>query len=231
MTDVRRHSWNLDTKKARETQSLLAGMLVTEGDVVSPRLIAGCDAAFLDGGKKILGALVLFSYPELEIVLQKTAIQDVLMPYVPGLLSFREAPVLENLLKNLDDKPDLVMFDGHGYAHPRRLGLASHLGLRLDIPSIGVAKSILTGKVIGQLGQKRSSQSDLIDTKTGERIGIALRTRNGVKPVYVSVGNHLGLEESVRLVLACGGGFKLPEPTRQADKLAAEEKKRLKEKR
>lgn len=224
MSDPRRHSWEVSIPEALEIQRTLASLVVRSGRIRNLHLIAGCDAAFIDGGTRIVGALVLLSYPDLEVIERLTLIDEVRMPYVPGLLSFREAPVLEHLLSGLPQKPGLIMFDGHGYSHPRRLGLACHLGLRLDIPSIGVAKSILTGRVETEPDTERGSRSWLLDAKSGERLAAVLRTRNGVKPLYISVGHMLDIEEAVRLVLECGRGRRLPEPTRLADRLAAEAK-------
>jgi len=225
LNDPRRHTWDVNIAEAMEIQRALAGLVQRSGRLENPRFVAGCDAAFTDGGACIVGALVLLSFPELEVLERRTLKEDVRMPYVPGLLSFREAPTLERLLLSLPQKPDFIMFDGHGYSHPRRLGLACHLGVRLGIPSVGVAKSILTGRIENEAGMVRGSRSWLIDARSGERLAAVLRTRDGVRPLYVSVGHMLDIEEAVRLVLECGRGRRLPEPTRLADALAAEAKR------
>ena len=162
-------------------------------------------------------AVVLLSYPALEIVEQHVYEEPVRMPYIPGLLSFREIPCILGAFDQLKRQPDLVMVDGQGIAHPRRLGIASHLGLWLDLPTIGCAKSILTGhhaKVGEEVGDWVPLHAD------GETIGAVLRTRARVKPMIVSIGHRISLETSLRYVLACGKGYRLPEPTRLADKLS-----------
>jgi deoxyribonuclease V len=146
---------------------------------------------------------------------------------VPGLLSFREIPVLLAALRKLRDMPDLLFCDAQGYAHPRRLGLASHLGVVLDLPSIGNAKSLLIG-TYGALSQTAGSWTPLIDERTGgERIGAVLRTRTGVKPIYVSQGHRVSLETSIRLTLAVTDGYRIPRPTRDADRFAGEIKRKV----
>lgn len=162
-------------------------------------------------------AVVLLSYPELEIVERHVYEEPVRMPYIPGLLSFREIPCILGAFAQLKQQPDLVMVDGQGIAHPRRLGIASHLGLWLDLPTIGCAKSILTGHhtpVGEEVGAWVPLRAD------GETIGAVLRTRAHVKPMIVSPGHRISLETSLRYVLACSKGYRLPEPTRQADKLS-----------
>ena len=162
-------------------------------------------------------AVVLLSYPELEIVERHVYEEPVRMPYIPGLLSFREIPCILGAFAQLKQQPDLVMVDGQGIAHPRRLGIASHLGLWLDLPTIGCAKSILIGHH-APLGEEVGDWVPL--HADGETIGAVVRTRAHVKPMIVSPGHRISLETSLRYVLACSKGYRLPEPTRQADKLS-----------
>lgn len=181
------------------------------------RLIAGVDASYHQG--TILAATVLFEYPALEIVDQAVAEMPVDFPYIPGLLSFREAPAILAALGQLSRSPDVLIVDGHGLAHTRRFGLACHLGLWLDLPSIGCAKSILVGE-LEPLGSEAGSTAQLISD--GEILGVALRTRKDVNPVYLSIGHRVDLESAVQINLACNVGYRLPEPTRQAHILAKE---------
>lgn len=162
-------------------------------------------------------AVVLLSYPDLEILERHVYEEPVRMPYIPGLLSFREAPSVLGAFARLRQQPDLVMVDGQGIAHPRRLGIASHLGLWLDLPTIGCGKSILVGHH-AHLSEEAGSWVPLVDNS--ETIGAVLRTRAHVKPMIISLGHRISLETSLRYVLACSRGYRLPEPTRQADKLS-----------
>jgi len=183
-----------------------------------PRLIAGLDISGASDEGYALAAVVVLSYPRLEIVEIQTARARPPFPYVPGLLSFREISVLFAALDRLTVQPDLLVVDGHGRAHPRRFGLASHLGVLFDIPTIGCAKSLLVGSH-GLLREARGSTAVL--KHKGEAIGKAVRTRSGVKPVYVSVGHKIDVRSAVRWVLAFATGYRLPEPTRLADQAAS----------
>ena len=164
-------------------------------------------------------AVVLLSYPDMEILERHVYEEPVRMPYIPGLLSFREVPCILGAFAHLHQQPDLVMVDGQGIAHPRYFGIASHLGLWLDLPTIGCAKSILRGHYSEKaLSEEAGSWVPLM--YKGERIGAAVRTRSHVKPMIISLGHRISLETSIRYVLACCRGYRLPEPTRQADKLS-----------
>jgi deoxyribonuclease V len=160
---------------------------------------------------------VLFSFPELTMLEKHVYEEPLRMDYIPGLLSFRELPALLGAFQQLKQKPDLVMADGQGIAHPRRLGIATHLGLLIDTPTIGCAKSILIGSH-EPVGEKVGDWKPLLYKH--EVIGAALRTRAKVKPMYISQGHKISLNSSIKYVLACGGGYRLPETTRQADKLS-----------
>ncbi len=181
------------------------------------RLVAGVDASYHQG--MIFAAAILFKFPSQEIVDQTVADMPLEFPYIPGLLSFREAPAILTALAQLSKSPDVLIVDGHGFAHPRRFGLACHLGVWLDLPSIGCAKSILVGEH-APLGSEAGSSAQL--TTKGEVLGVALRTRRNVKPVYLSIGHRVDLESAVEVILASGKGYRLPEPTRQAHFLAKE---------
>ena len=221
------HAWDLSPKDAIALQKALAGAVV-RSDRFGPggrraiRRIAGVDAAFAEGGRVIRAAAVMLDYPELVQTGEALIERPTAFPYVPGLLSFREVPALLEALGQLSSAPDLILCDGHGYAHPRRFGLACHLGLWLDVPAIGVAKSRLTGSH-DEPGPAKGDVAWLLADKgarPGERIGAVLRTRERVKPVYVSAGHRVSLRTALALTLGCATRFRLPEPTRLADKLS-----------
>jgi len=207
------HSWDLTPARAIFLQKELACEVITSGEVDSVRLIGGADISVPRGKRTARAAIVVLSYPELEIVEVETIMAELAFPYIPGLLSFREAPVILELFEKLSHKPDLLFVDGQGIAHPRRLGIASHLGLWLDRPTIGCAKSRLCGEHV-EVGLEAGRQAWLIDR--GEVIGMVLRTRSGARPLYISTGHEISLEESVRWTLACTRGYRLPEPSRLA---------------
>jgi deoxyribonuclease V len=207
------HQWQVSTAQAREIQSRLAGQVVTEGDIASLHFVAGVDMSSTDSGGVARGAIVVLSYPELAVVEVETAEERLTLPYIPGLLSFRESPVILAACEKLRNIPDLILVDGQGIAHPRRLGLASHLGLLLDLPTIGCAKSILCGRQ-KPLPEQAGSYAELIDD--GQVVGAALRTRPGVAAIYVSIGHKIGLASALDWVMKCCRGYRLPEPTRLA---------------
>ena len=210
------HRWDLAPREAVVLQRELAGRVRCEDDHGPWRTVAGVDVGLRHGVAR--AAVVVLSYPTLQEVAHAVAEAPVTFPYVPGLLSFREAPVALAALAQLDALPDVLIFDGQGCAHPRRLGIASHVGVLLDWPTVGCAKSRLCGQHQG-LDTERGSQAPLMDGE--ERIGVVLRTRHAVRPVYVSVGHRVSLESAVALVLACGAGYRLPEPIRRAHHLAS----------
>lgn len=181
------------------------------------RLVAGLDAHYQPRAGLVWGAAALLRWPELELVESALACRKLDFPYVPGLLSFREAPALLAALACLSRTPDLLFIDGQGIAHPRRLGLASHVGVLADVPAIGVAKSRLIGS-FDPPGREKGTSAPLIDK--GETIGAVLRTRAGVRPLFVSIGHRIALDAAVRLVLEAAPRYRLPEPTRLADRLS-----------
>ncbi len=210
------HRWDISTREAIELQRRLADRVRTEPLRGQVRAVAGADCAFLDGGRRIVAAAVLCRGPTWEVVEAAHVVLPCTFPYVPGLLSFREGPAVIAAVEKLSARPDLLMCDGQGVAHPRRLGLAAHVGLWLDLPTIGVAKSRLCGEH-RPVGAGRRCRRQLRDGD--EVIGAVVRTRTGVKPLYVSVGHRITLDEAIRWTLRCGCCYRLPEPTRQADLL------------
>src|SRR5438552_605402 len=236
------HEWNVTPAEAREIQEKLRAKWEGEDRLSDIRTVAGLDAAFVLSGSQALkkrsrwtalreanraiGGVVVFRFPEMVEIARASALLPLRFPYVPGFLSFREIPALLAALAKLKRMPDLLFCDGQGYAHPRRMGLATHLGILLDRPTIGCAKSILTG-THGDLAEKAGSWTALTDDKAGgERIGAAVRTRDGVKPIYVSQGHRVSLENAIRLTLAVSDGARIPRPTRAADQFVSEVKRR-----
>ncbi len=202
-----------DLAGARSQQAEIARAIVEEDPPGPIRTVGGADVAY-DRRERVLHAAVVVLDPaSLEVIETADFSGRAEFPYVPGYLSFRETPAIVGAWSRLRTRPDLLMVDGHGRAHPRRAGLACHLGVVLGSPVIGVAKSVLVGKP-GEPGSRRGSVAPLLDG--GERVGAVLRTRDGVAPVYVSVGHRVRLDTAVRWVLACGRGFRLPEPIRRA---------------
>ena len=213
-----KHSWNISPGRAIAVQRTLAGLVSSEPLATPVETIAGADCAFLDGGKKIVAAVVLCDAKSMEPLGSASVVRPCRFPYVPGLLSFREAPAVIAAVEKLIPRPDLLMCDGQGLAHPRGLGLASHVGLWLDMPTIGVAKSRLCGTRRAP-GENRRCRTQL--RFGGRVVGAVLRTRSGVKPLYISVGHRLSLAQAVSWTLRCGRGVRLPEPTRKAHQLVS----------
>ncbi len=209
----RLHGWHLSTTEAMNLQRELATQVINSGDILEPRYIAGVDMSVNRIKGIARAAVVVLSYPELKIVETRTAQGTIDFPYIPGLLSFRELPLTLAACEQLDISPDLFIVDGQGVAHPRRLGLASHLGLFLNKPTIGCAKSLLCG-LCSEPEYDRGSYTNITDID--DIIGAALRTRQGVKPVYVSIGYKINLQTAIQWVLNCCNGYRLPEPTRLA---------------
>jgi deoxyribonuclease V len=208
------HEWNVSSTEAGRLQRDLAGLVVRSRCLFQPpRYVAGIDLSVDRASGLGRAAVVVLSFPRLELVEVRTVEGALTWPYVPGFLSFREMPLILAAWDLIETAPDLVLVDGHGSAHPRRLGIASHLGLFLDVPTVGCAKSLLCG-AHGSLGTERGDTADIIHRD--EVVGVAVRTRRGVKPVYVSVGHKCGFADAVESVLHCTGRYRLPEPTRLA---------------
>jgi deoxyribonuclease V len=243
-TELRRHPWDVSVAEAKHIQESLRGLWEGRDRLGTIRTVAGLDATFvltesqalrkpvshwnrLREANRAIGCVVIYQFPQMQEIARAFAILPLEFPYVPGLLSFREIPVLLAALAQLKESPDLLFCDGQGYAHPRRFGLATHLGVLLDKPSIGCAKSVLIG-THGPLAKKAASWTDLLDEKAaGERIGAVLRTRDGVRPIYVSQGHRISLEKAIQLTIAVTSGFRIPRPTRDADHFASEVKRKL----
>ncbi len=212
------HDWDVTPKQAVAIQRELRERVIVRDDFGELRRVAGVDVGFEEGGTITRAAVVVLRLPGLAQVEHAVARQPTRFPYVPGLLSFREVPAVVEALNCLSAVPDLLLCDGQGYAHPRRFGFACHLGLWMDLPSIGVAKTRLIGEH-GDVPEGRGEWCPL--THEAETIGAVLRTRQGVKPIYVSVGHRVSLESSVDVVMRCTPRYRLPETTRQADRLAS----------
>lgn len=213
------HSWDVSAEEAKALQRDLAPMVSRASAVpMVVRRVAGADISSPDPDGMVRAAVVVLAYPTLQVEEVSLAEGRPSLPYIPGLLSFRETPILMDALKTLERAPDLIIVDGQGCAHPRSFGLACHVGLITDVPTIGCAKSRLTGKH-GPLSAAAGSRAELISK--GEVVGMALRTRTGVRPVYVSVGHKVDLASAVEWVLACCRGTRLPETTRLAHRAAA----------
>ena len=209
----RLHSWQVSTAQALDLQRRLAGQVSRNGEVTAPRFIAGVDISAGKAQEMATAAVVVLNYPELRLVETKVAQGRLDFPYIPGLLSFRESPLTLAACQQLTITPDLILVDGQGIAHPRRFGLASHLGLFLNTPTIGCAKSRLCGQH-EEPGVEPGSYTEVIDRD--ETIGVALRTKLGVKPIYVSIGHKVDLQTAIYWVMKCCCGYRLPEPTRLA---------------
>lgn len=218
MAEAITHAWDVSIEEAVAIQRRLAPLAHAASPITldAVRLVAGVDVSYADCAR---GAVVVYRYPEMEMVDQATATRETPFPYVPGLLSFREVPVALATLARLRVTPDLLLCDGQGYAHPRRFGLACHLGLLTGIPSAGVAKTWL----IGEYDEPGPAVGDFAPLRAGgETIGVALRTREGTKPLFVSAGYRVTLEQAATVTLGCLRGYRQPEPTRVADHLATQ---------
>lgn len=212
------HSWALTPRQAIALQKQLRDKVLREDSLGTVRHVAGTDVGFEQSGTVTRAAVAVLTYPGLELVDYSIARLPTCFPYVPGLLSFREAPVVLAALDALRLKPDLILCDGQGIAHPRRMGIASHIGILCDIPTIGVGKTRLTGSH-EEPPQQRGAWQPLTDRS--EIIGAVLRTRVNTKPIFVSTGHRISLQTAVQYVLACTTRFRLPETTRWAHRLAS----------
>jgi deoxyribonuclease V len=217
------HTWDVTPKEAIQVQKQLSAKVITQGCMPSPKLVAGADAAFDLEAKQVIAAVVVLTFPSLEPVETVVHRERLSFPYIPGFLSFREAPALLQAFEKVRHDPDVVFVDGHGLSHPRAAGIACHIGVCLDKPTIGCAKSLLVSTHRAP-GLSRGSHTSLYDANN-RVIGSVVRTRDRVKPVFVSVGHRIGLAQAVQLTLACGKGYRIPEPTRQADLLAERAKR------
>jgi len=206
--------WKLTPREAIRLQEKWRERVVREDRFPPIRYVAGADLAFDPETDVAFAGVIVYRFPEMEEVERRMARRKLRVPYVPGLLSFREGPVLLAAFARLRTEPDLLLIDGHGRAHPRRFGIACHLGVLFDKPTIGCAKSLLVGQH-EEPGVKAGAATPLM--LEGERVGMVLRTRDKVKPIYVTTGHRVSLESAVKLVKQCLDGFRIPKPTREAD--------------
>jgi deoxyribonuclease V len=217
------HEWNLTPAEAVQLQKQLAFEVLKEDSFNAPvKTVAGIDLGYDAKNNTSRAVVVVLKFPELELVESAEAVLPIQFPYIPGLLSFRETPVAIKALEKLTVAPDLILCDGQGLAHPRRFGIACHIGLITDVPTLGAAKSLLVGK-FENLGETRGSVAPLIHKS--EFVGAAVRTKDKVQPVYISVGHRISLDTAVKYVLQCAPKYRLPETTRLADKMASYRKK------
>ncbi len=215
------HNWDLSYEQARRLQERLACRVQFTPLKKPPKTAAGIDCAFSKDGKTIFAVAVVLKLPRFETIETVNASREVNFPYIPGLLSFREAPACIAAVERLRSRPDVFIIDGQGIAHPRRLGLAAHLGLFFDRPTIGCAKSRLTGR-FDEPWPEKGAYSLLKDQKRPtEIIGAVVRTRTNVKPLFVSVGNKCRLQDAIEVTLNCTTRYRLPEPTRLAHQLVS----------
>lgn len=221
---MKNYDFNLTPKQAIESQKQLRELIRLTPLKKKPKIIAGVDVSFNKLEKDVYAGIIVLSYPELE-VLEKVCVKSIVdFPYIPGLLSFREIPPLLKCWEKLKVKPNVVIVDGHGIAHPRRLGIATHFGLVTGVPTIGCGKSLLYG-IYKEPNLEAGSEEKLIDPKTGEQIGIILRTKNNVKPVFIAPGHNVTFPEAKDIIFKTLRGYRLPEPTRLAHNLVNEFRK------
>ncbi len=213
-----RHDWPLTVAEAIAIQEQLRGEIITSDQLGTVQYVAGVDMGFEADGTISRAAVAVLSFPDLQLQESAIARRPTSFPYVPGFLSFREIPAVLDALEKINTVPDLILCDGQGIAHPRRFGIACHLGLLINMPTIGVAKSLLIGKHESVPDEKGSWQ---LLRHRGEIIGAVLRTRTGTKPLYISSGHRVSLPTAIEYVLRCTPKYRLPETTRIADKLAS----------
>lgn len=219
MKIYRPHPWPSTVEEATNIQESLQNQVITTDKLNEPiQYVAGVDMGFLEDGKMSRAAVAVLSFPDLQVIETSVAYRPTIFPYIPGFLSFREIPAIIDALEKIRTIPNIILCDGQGIAHPRRFGLACHLGILVDIPTIGVAKSWLIGKY-EELPEARGNWQPLIHND--ETIGAVLRTRTKVKPLYISSGHRISLTTAIDYVLRCTPKYRLPETTRIADKLAS----------
>jgi deoxyribonuclease V len=206
--------WNLTPRQALRLQESLRARVILDDRFGPVRTVAGADLAFDPATETAFAGVIVYRFPQMEELERQMGSARLRFPYVPGLLSFRESPILLRAFARLKTEPDLILIDGHGLAHPRRFGIACHLGVLFDKPTIGCAKSVLVGD-FAEPGRRAGSASPLIHA--GEQVGVALRTRDSVRPIFVTQGHRVSLGSAVELVSRCLDGFRIPKPTREAD--------------
>ncbi len=212
------HPWKVSTRDAVQIQGELRAQIKLYDTFDTVRVIAGADVAFDKQKNEGYGGVIAYSFPDLEEIERRGVKGEISFPYVPGLLAFREAPILLKAFASLETEPDVLLFDGQGLAHFRRMGIATHMGIVLNKPTIGCAKSRLVG-TFDEPGTDVGSYSPLVDGS--ETLGVVLRTRKRVKPVFVSPGTNISLKTCIAIVLTCVDGYRIPKPTREADRYVA----------
>src|SRR4030042_2771244 len=213
------HPWKVSIEKAIRIQENLKGRLILKKTFSSLKTIGGADVAYSINKNSFFGAIVVLSYPEMKLIDNATAQGKISFPYIPGLFSFREGPILVKVFQGLKVKPDLMIFEGHGIAHPGGLGLASHMGLWFNLPSIGCARTPLLKEFDSPALSRGSFEWIFLK---GKKVGAVVRTRQGVKPVFVSPGHRIDLMTSIRIVLATCQRYRIPEPLRKAHQISRE---------
>ncbi|MDX1410535.1 MAG: deoxyribonuclease V [Nitrospirales bacterium] len=211
------HSWDVSPREAIRIQRQIREKIISYGKVRSVRHVAGADVAYDKKSNTTFAGVIVLRMTDLAMVETSVASCSTSFPYIPGLLTFREAPALVQALEKIQSNPEVLFIDGHGLSHPRSVGIASHIGLLIDRPVIGCAKSLLIGDY-HEPDLPRGSRSYLFN-KHSDIIGAVVRTRDRVKPVFISIGHRIDLDEAIRLTLCCGKGYRIPETTRQADLL------------
>lgn len=209
------HPWQVTTHEAIAIQKRLRSQVMTENAMGDIRLIAGADIATSKDSPKAYAGVVVLSYPALEVVEERGLEDEVTFPYIPGLLAFREGPLLIKVFEQLSTDPDVIVFDGQGLAHPRGMGIATHMGLVFDKPTIGCAKSLLFGRY-QEPDAEKGAWAELRDSQ-GQVVGAALRSKPKTSPIFVSIGHRVDLPTAIRILLDCARGVRIPEPTRLAD--------------
>ncbi len=209
--------------RAFDFQRHLKSRIVPERSFGDLKTVAGADISILKSEKKLVCGIIVFSYPDMTEIERAYSVVDETFPYIPGLLAFREGPAIIETYGKLGTKPDVLILDGQGTAHPRGVGIACHVGVLLDVPAMGIAKSRLYG-FFKEPGAEKGSWTPLV-SKERERIGAVLRTKDRTKPVFVSPGHRIDLETALEIALSCSMGLRVPEPTRLADRYVAELKK------
>lgn len=215
------HKWDVSPEEAVEIQKNLREKIITENELGEVRYIAGADISCNRSSPLGYAVVVVMTFPDLEIVEEKRVEAEIKFPYIPGFLAFREAPILLKAFEKLKIEPDLIIFDGQGIAHPRGMGIASHLGIILNKPTIGCAKSKLLG-TYKEPGKNEGDFSYLYSPQEADNvIGAVVRTKLNTKPVFVSIGHKIDLQTSIKFILACRRGYRIPEPTRIAHNLVS----------
>ncbi|MEP0869434.1 deoxyribonuclease V [Trichocoleus desertorum AS-A10] len=212
------HAWPATAEEATIIQQQLRGDIIKEDQLGTVQRVAGVDVGFEADGTITRAAIAVLSFPELQLIEQAIARRPTTFPYIPGFLSFREIPAVLDALEQIATPPDLLLCDGHGIAHPRRMGIAAHLGLLVNLPAVGVGKSLLVGKH-DEVLEERGAWQPL--QHRGETVGAVLRTRVGTKPLYISLGHRISLPTALDYVMRCTTKWRLPETTRHAHKLAS----------